>query len=385
MRIGLFTIFRCVNYGAVLQALALKYVLTHQFPNATIEVINHFMDPRDNHLLGKITNPNTPWFQRWRNKWKFQKRFYRSDLFEVRREKTIQLIDSVLQPTKHLFKSPSELAGLPPYDVVVVGSDQVWNPELNHDFAINQYLCTTLPEQQRRVSYAASFGVGVLPDEVKPMYRAALSKFSMITVREETGAKICEMLLGSRPPVVLDPTMLLDAADWRELIASLRSEPIADAGNYLFAYWVRTPIQADIDALAVYAQQAGMPIRLTVAGQLPKLNFPATVLPQVDADPIDLVRLLDASAGVITDSFHGLQFSVNLSKPVLALGELSSPHSKASRLVDFCSRCGLTGACAELCDFRSGNLIPLSPPATGDILREGRAFSIACLKEMIQL
>lgn len=385
MRIGLFTIFRCVNYGAVLQALALKHVLSRQFPDASVEIINHLMDPRDNHLLGKVTNPNTPWFQRWRNKQKFQKKFYRSDLFEVRRAKTVRLIEKVLQPTEELFTNPEALATLSPYDVVVVGSDQVWNPELNHDFPINQYLCTTFPEKQRRVSYAASFGVGELPDEVKPVYRDALSKFTLITVREETGAKICEMLSGSCPPVVLDPTMLLDAAEWRTLTASLRSEPVTDAGNYLFAYWVRTPIQADIDALAVYAQQAGMPIRLTVAGQLPKLNFPAMVLPQVDADPIDLVRLLDASAGVITDSFHGLQFSVNLSKPVLALGDLSNPHSKASRLVDFCARCGLTGACAELCDFRSGNLIPLSPPATGDILREGRTFSIACLKEMIQL
>ena len=51
-RIGLFTIFRCTNYGAVLQAIALKRVLSRLFPDAAVEVINHWMDARDTHLLG---------------------------------------------------------------------------------------------------------------------------------------------------------------------------------------------------------------------------------------------------------------------------------------------------------------------------------------------
>ena len=34
MKIGLFTIFRCVNYGAVLQAIALKSVLRKQFSDS---------------------------------------------------------------------------------------------------------------------------------------------------------------------------------------------------------------------------------------------------------------------------------------------------------------------------------------------------------------
>lgn len=385
MKIGLFTIFRCVNFGAVLQAIALKRVLSELFPNATIEVINHLMDPRDNHLLGKVTNPNTPWFQRWRNRSKFQRKFYRADLFEKRREKTICVINEALKPTERLFKSLTDLANVPPYDVIVVGSDQVWNPVLNHDFETNQYLCTTFPAEQRRVSYAASFGVGELDLSVKAEYHDALSQFDVITVREETGARICEELLGVRPEVVVDPTMLLNAKEWQEIFSHLGKASVSGPKDYLFAYWVRTPIQADIDALANIARNYGLPVRLFSAGQLPKLNFPEEVVPQIDVDPIEWAACLSASVGVVTDGFHGLQFAVNFSKPVLALGELSDVRSESSRLTDFCTRCGFPSACAEIDAFRKGESQVLVPTiADNEALINAREKSRMLLKEMIQ-
>ena len=81
MKVALYTIFRCTNYGAVLQAYALARVLRELLADGALDVINHQMDPRDNHLLGKITNPNTPWYQRWRTKRKFTSRYFRVDLF----------------------------------------------------------------------------------------------------------------------------------------------------------------------------------------------------------------------------------------------------------------------------------------------------------------
>lgn len=382
MKIALFTIFRCVNYGAVLQALAVRYVLSQHFPTATIDVINHFMDPRDNHLSGKITNPRTPWFQRWRNKRKFKKKFYRADLFEVRREKTIRVIEEMLKPTAHIFKSPKELASLSAYDVVVVGSDQVWNPIINHDFEVNQYLCTTLPQNQRRVSYAASFGISQLPKVHVDESRAALSKFDHITVREETGASICEELLGYRPEVVLDPTMLISEQDWRAILVKYGCEQKVSTA-YLFAYWVLGLTQEDINALSAYANERGMPIFLMSAGQFPKLKFPENVIPQVDASPLDWVMQLASSEGVITDSFHGLQFATTFAKPILPLVELAGPHSNASRLVDFCSRCSFDGSCMELQKFRAGEKFSLLNATNLSALQASREKSLQLLLQMV--
>ena len=379
MKIALYTIFRCTNYGAVLQAYALARVLRGILGEDAVDVINHRMDPRDNHLLGKITNPNTPWFQRWRNKRKFAARYFHPELFERRRHKTIQLIENFIRPTKKLYKNPKELrglsplsnGGLSPYNTVVVGSDQIWNPSLNHDFGHNQYLGTDLPDKQDRVAYAASFGVSELPEEYRDEYRAALSKFRIITVREESGVKICEDLLstngdspqgvakGDSPQVVLDPTLLLTADDWRMVVGtvpdrSMGTVPKGVSGRYMAAYWVRTLTEADVAALGRIARDMAAPICLMSAGPLPKFRFPPEVAPYIDADPFDFVRTLSGATAVVTDSFHGLQFATLFKKTFLALGNISDPKSNASRLVDFCARYGLSDGVQDIEAFRVG-------------------------------
>jgi len=380
MRIALYTIFRCTNYGAVLQALALSKKLRMIAGDDAVEVINHRMDPRDTHLLGKITNPNTPWFQRWRNRRKFAQRYYRPNLFEERRARTIDLISGMIRPTDTLYKTPAELERLPRYDSVIVGSDQVWHPTLNYDFGFNPYLGGTLPRQIRRVAYAASFGVSELPSEFEVSYREALSAFDVITVREASGAAICEKLLGRTPEVVLDPTLLLDPNEWMK---------IADVDQVqtdgLVAYWVRTPTQADIDRLAKIARERGTHIRLLSAGPLPKLAFPSEVRPDIAADPLDFVTAVAGSNGVITESFHGLQFAFLFGKPFIALGDLHKAGSNASRLVDFCKRYCPSEAVGDIEEFRSGCAVRRADPANFDrqTFESDRSRSLAALKGMI--
>ena len=381
MKIGLFTIFRCVNYGAILQATALKYVLQKKFIGSRIDIVNHYMDKRDNHLLGKVSNPNTPWLQRWRNKRKFKKRFHSPELFERRRAKTISLIKSTLNPTARVFKNPSELRELPEYDVVVVGSDQVWNPVLNHDFSVNQYLCSTIPDSQRRVSYAASFGLSELPEKLKEEYRVALSHFDKITVREESGAKICESLLGFTPSVVLDPTMLLTKDEWLSIVGATE----VSENPYLLSYWVRSMTQSDVDSLSEIARKKKCFCKLMSAGPLPRLSFPANIIPLVDSDPFDFVQMISGAVGVVTDSFHGLQFAVNFSKPVLVLCELSNKYSKSSRMIDFSARYGNVSACADIETFRSKGIFELTTGFDVNRLKEDRMRSMSILQEIVQI
>lgn len=359
MKVALYTIFRCTNYGAVLQAYALARTL-RGLGGYDVDVLNHRMDPRDNHLLGKITNPNTPWFQRWRNRRKFAARYVRPDLFELRRQNMIRFIDEQIRPTGRLYLRPQEFRDMPRYDVVVVGSDQVWNPSLNHDFGCNQYLCENFPDAQERVAYGASFGVSELPPDCEGRYRDALSRFKAITVREETGADICAELLPSgkgRPCVVLDPTMLLTADDWRAAVRGAQTSASAEAGpaaDGIVAYWVRTPTQDDVAALARMAGKRGETVRLMSAGPMPKLDFPAEVVPCIDAAPFDFVSNIADASAVVTDSFHGLQFAAVFKRPFVAVGDLSDAKSNASRLVDFCARYGLSGGVSDIGSFRSG-------------------------------
>ena len=380
MKTALYTIFRCTNYGAVLQACALAHTLRRMLGEDAVDVINHLMDPRDNHLLGKITNPNTPWFQRWRNRRKFAARYIRPDLFEVRRQKTIRLIETQIRPTERLYRCPHEFRGLSSYGTVVVGSDQVWNPILNHDFGHNQYLADCLPDGQDRVAYAASFGVSELPMSCREEYRTALSRFRKITVREESGADICHALLGTRPEVVLDPTLILSAGEWEALVGDGQS-----AGGSIVAYWVRTVTQLDVEALAQIARREGLSVCLMSAGPIPRLTLPPEIVPYVDADPLDFVRAISKATVAVTDSFHGLQFATLFRRRFVALGDVSNPKANASRLVDFGARYGISGGIHDIEAFRSGAVCPIASFASFNAaaLEADRTRSLKALEGLL--
>ncbi len=384
MNAALYTIFRCTNYGAVLQAYALARVLRGILGEDSVDVINHRMDPRDNHLLGKVTNPNTPWFQRWRNKRKFAARHLHPELFELRRAKTVRMIEERIRPTPRLYRSPGELRRMPKYSTVVVGSDQIWNPGLNHDFGRNQYLAVDLPEGQDRVAYAASFGVSELPVECLEDYRGALSRFRRITVREESGATLCKELLGNEAAVqvVLDPTLLLTTDDWRFAVQADAKRP---RGRYVAAYWVRNLVEADVSALARLSREIGAPVCLMSAGPMPKFRLPPEISPFIEAAPFDFVGAVADACAVVTDSFHGLQFATLFQRPFLALGNLSDPKSNASRLVDFCARYGLSGGVRDIEAFRGGADSPFADFAgfSAGPLSSDRVRSLDALKGML--
>lgn len=100
------------------------------------------------------------------------------------------------------------------YSAVVVGSDQVWRPNMfvNKHQDVDAYFLSFLPDSVTRVSYAASFGVDkweetkdvILTDHV----RKAMTKFNAVSVREQTGIAICRDHFGVTAQHVLDPTLL---------------------------------------------------------------------------------------------------------------------------------------------------------------------------------
>ena len=98
------------------------------------------------------------------------------------------------------------------YDVVVVGSDQVWTPmSLPNKF----FNLLFVDDSVRKVAYASSFGVSVIPSFQKKKTGAYLDRFYKIGVREQRGKEIVESLSRQKAHVVADPTMLLNADEWR--------------------------------------------------------------------------------------------------------------------------------------------------------------------------
>lgn len=89
------------------------------------------------------------------------------------------------------------------------------------------------------MSYAASIGMEDFPaTEVKETMQL-LSKYTQITVREQKAKNILARLGFANVEVVLDPTLLLDANDWRK-ISQLAGKPLDLNEPYLLVYSVET-------------------------------------------------------------------------------------------------------------------------------------------------
>ncbi|MEH8196720.1 polysaccharide pyruvyl transferase family protein [Aeromonas allosaccharophila] len=111
------------------------------------------------------------------------------------------------------------------YKSVVVGSDQVWRPNMfvNKHQDVDAYFLSFLPDSVTRISYAASFGVDKWEETSDPILsdhvRKAMTKFNAISIREQTGVAICRDHFGVTAQHVLDPTLLNGVEFFERVIA----------------------------------------------------------------------------------------------------------------------------------------------------------------------
>ncbi len=363
MSIGLLTFHRQLNYGGVLQALALHDTL-QELTHRSVETIDLWLNPRDTPLLGKVHNPNLPLYSRLRNALKARKTPFGREAFELRRKKTKHLIETRLNLSAKHYRSSRDLQHLPHYETVVVGSDQVWNYDLLSAFSTNPWLTPDFPPNQDRIAYAASFGVSELPETLIPIYQTGLGQFRAVTIREASGCSLFKQLMGQGWDVespVVDPTLLRTRTQWEQEITE--HSHLYTPHTYLLCYWLDALSPARIQWLHNVSVQHGLPVILLVSAPLQWLPDAGDWLTvRFDADPLDFVALIAHAQGIITDSFHGLQFSAIFKRPIVCcVGQDTSGNSATARFHDFCDRYGVPEVCQPGERIQTSPYIPFVP------------------------
>lgn len=193
------------------------------------------------------------------------------------------------------------------YDAVIVGSDQVWRPKYSPNL-YNFFLdfLDKFPEKTKRISYAASFGVDdwEFSDKQTKICKPLINKFDNLSVREESAIALCQKHFDVTPKPVLDPTMLLNAEDYKKLFT--------DAGNK----------SNNITTYFLDENQVKIDITQKIATFLEK---PAFHIMQHDANKPyisieSFLKNFSDSDYIITDSFHGTVFAIIFNKPFIAIG-----------------------------------------------------------------
>lgn len=189
------------------------------------------------------------------------------------------------------------------FDAFICGSDQIWTP-----LAFSpRYFLDFVHDDSKKIAYAPSFGQSVIRDRAiaKKMF-ALVDAIPHLSVREKTGARLIRQHLGKDVPVVLDPTLLLTAEDWKKVENTAYKTP----GNYIFCYFLGKN-ERYWKAISRFAKEYGLKIVLPPVFQK---DFSRSEYAFKDIGPAEFIRLLENARFVCTDSFHGTVFSMLFKK-----------------------------------------------------------------------
>lgn len=304
MKVALLTIWHEKNYGAELQAYATVKML--QQLGHQVEIINIYLS--DSHMpnfKGRISS--------------FVSSFGPA-------EKKFQEFWKRHMPVTRRYRSSDELMRFPPQaDIYLVGSDQVWNPDLTGEFE-KLFFLDFARDDVRRISYSSSFGTSEWHDEKNTdEIKKLLTKFDYISCRERSGVSILKETFGLSAHLTVDPTLLF--SQYPELTGPLHP-------RRTFVYY---PLSEDPE-LTGYAR--------TVASELglePLNNKKATTLfGHIVWDSVsieDWVRNIGESEFVLTRSFHGLVFSLLYEKPFAII---ASKNNRSTRILSLLEQLGMS-------------------------------------------
>lgn len=181
------------------------------------------------------------------------------------------------------------------YDYFIAGSDQIWNPY--YDFVAGKCDFLGFARKEQKISYAASFGVSEIPPERKEEYEKYLKTFKAISVRENQGAKIIEDLISRKATIVLDPTLMLDESEWKNIEKNSHYCP---KHAYVFVYALGD--KNDRFKIKIEQLQKNYEIFDVCAIQKNGRELPI--------GPSEFLNLLRNAEIILTDSFHATAFSI---------------------------------------------------------------------------
>ena len=200
--------------------------------------------------------------------------------------------------------------------VLIAGSDQIWRA--NYDYVEECYFDFTADMNIKRIAYAASLAVDIWEYTSKQTryIRPLIKKFDAVSVRELSGIDLCKDYLGVEAELVLDPTLLLEKEEYIQLV-KYANEGISQ--GELFTYILdkstrKESIIKEIVRNTGLKRYECMPKYKTKYAEVKKYAEEC-VYPSITKW---LRSIMDAKL-IITDSFHGMVFSIIFNKPFYVL------------------------------------------------------------------
>ncbi|MEO9494330.1 MAG: polysaccharide pyruvyl transferase family protein [Vibrio splendidus] len=316
MKVGIVTIHNVSNYGAVLQAYALKELVKKKY---NVSIIDY-----DNRHVSKSLD---------------YVRFGTSVHSCLGTAKDICRIIPRMRVIPKFKKFISEEMDIVPYstdqvgkfDVLISGSDQIWNPACvsQEKKFIPEYFLSFATPNQKKVAYASSCGAYEYSSAEEKVLSDYLVAYDALSTRESKASKYLSSVTEREVKHVLDPTLLLQKDEWLDRLGDNNFRE----GDYILLYVIKkTPLLKQV--INKLKEELGVKIILCEQG----LHFDSIVDEHIrDAGPRDFISLFNNAKFVVTDSFHGTTFSLIFNKPFFSV----SPGANVNRISSLLEVVGL--------------------------------------------
>lgn len=304
MKIGIITIHYGINYGSALQSYALAKYISKQ--GKKVEVINYIPDRYTKKRRYFSTNKSLRGLKKAvyllcvaPNTFRYQVLF---DSF----------INKYIPIGKKCYSLDELKNKYNDYDVLITGSDQVWNTDYNEGIDQAYYL-TFGGKNSRLVSYAASCGKDAFSVEEKAICIEYWKKFDAISLREDVTTEWFKSIGFNDAVNVLDPVFLLSQNEWKKIMPKREIKE-----HYVF----------------IYALDGDTKKAIKVANKIAKLHQLKVVMVSyghvwsheegcdyylAGRDPRRFLALIYYADYVVTNSFHGIAFSLRFRKQFIPL------------------------------------------------------------------
>ncbi|QJD96826.1 polysaccharide pyruvyl transferase family protein [Mucilaginibacter robiniae] len=285
LKIGVLTFHRCINYGSYWQARGLVEGL--QSRGHEVVLLDHY-SRRVNFAEWKCAlQPVLP------------THVPKSDhaIYRKKMEKFFSLFETLPLSPAFELDDPSQMEE---YDVVVVGSDEVWN--LSHPwYGYCPLFYGDGIKAKHLISYAASFGNYDATWGLNPDWAKKLLNFESISVRDENSRTIIKNALGFEPEMVLDPCLQFAIHPDERDLSHLPKPYVALYGHNFTEFFIRE--------IRAWANQRNLPlVSIGYRNDWADENW-------LTADPHDFANFMAKSEAVVTNFFHGCVFALINSKP----------------------------------------------------------------------
>jgi len=322
-KIGMLTFHNPNNFGAMLQAYALQKLLKNKGYDVEI------MDYR----LPRIENfKKLFYFKLYKNHsiYLFLRRTLSDIVFfplnYMRNKKFDEFMNRYMNLSEIKYKNYEDLKSRgQEYDIYIVGSDLVWNPEAA--CGVNPIYFLDFVINAKKISYASSIGDSKISLENKIEYKKYINNLDYISVREKTAADLLQNITDKPIINVLDPTLLLSKQEWNVISKKPKIKE-----KYILVYMVEsTPNFIEI------VNKISLKTGLKVVQFSRKTIFNNEIKRAYISGPLEFIGYIEEAEIIITNSFHGVVFSIINEKNFYTV-----PHStRGSRMVDLLNILGI--------------------------------------------